>query len=270
MPATVQLPALLRLVRQFEFPHKLGICERLFGPTISRMGVCWVDTAAHVVWKLDLASSTHRWIVYGDYQGSAFLEWARRTLPRDGVVVDSGANIGQMLLYLAQYVPDGKVLAFEPGREAADWLAGCLSLQDWTNVDLLRCGLGESNESLFLETKGGPEWHGACNQVSSTTGDPIEIVRLDDFTARRNIARVDLWKLDMEGYELHALRGAESLLTQHAIGAIYAELGYGNGQRIVDYLATFGYECRLFDQRGRLYRAAELPDHTNGLFLPIA
>ena len=102
-----------------EFPRKLGICERLFARSLSRYGVCWVRTAAGVPWKLDLTLSTHRWIVYGKYEGRPFLDWARQYLPRDGIIVDSGANIGQMLLYLAQCVPAGKVPAFEPGAGAA-------------------------------------------------------------------------------------------------------------------------------------------------------
>src|SRR2546425_5540873 len=113
-------PAILRALQHLEFPRKLGICERLFGAALSRQGIRWVDTAAGIPWKLDLACATHRWIVYGKYEGRAFLDWARANLPAHGMVVDSGANIGQMLLYLAQWVPHGRLLAIEPGREAAD------------------------------------------------------------------------------------------------------------------------------------------------------
>ena len=120
----VSLPRLLTWLQPHDFPRKLGICERLFGRHLSRHGICWVNTAAGIPWKLDLANPTHRWIVYGKYESPPFLNWAYGYLPSDAIIVDSGANIGQMLLYLAQRVPHGKVLAFEPGKIQADWLQG--------------------------------------------------------------------------------------------------------------------------------------------------
>jgi hypothetical protein len=88
-----ELPLLLNWLQPIDFPHKLGMCDRVFGKTIARSGICWVKTGATIPWKLDLANPTHRWIVYGKYEGSAFLNWAKRFLPANAIVVDSGANI---------------------------------------------------------------------------------------------------------------------------------------------------------------------------------
>jgi Fe-S oxidoreductase len=91
---------------------------------------------------------------------------------------------------------------------------------------------------------------------------------LADELAARSIEQVDLWKLDVEGYEIPALQGAQELLKERRIRAIYAELTGENGQQIRDYLATFDYHCHLFNHNGKLYTPSELPAHTNGLFLP--
>ncbi len=198
---TLPLPFLLRLVQPYDWPNKLGICERLFGRSLARRGVGWVQTGGGIPWKLDLANVTLRWIVYGKYEGAGFLNWARRFLPRDGVVVDSGANIGQMLLYLAQYVPAGKVLAFEPGAHQADWLEECLQAHPALPVELLRTGLGDVSRAAFLEVRGPADRHGSWNAVSDTGGEPIELVRLDDVLSARGIERLHLWKLDVEGFE---------------------------------------------------------------------
>ena len=88
------LPFSLSLLQPIDFPHKLGICERLFGKAIAPLGICLVKTGAGLVWKLDLANPTHRWIVYGKYEGASFLNWAKNYLPANGVVIDSGASIG--------------------------------------------------------------------------------------------------------------------------------------------------------------------------------
>lgn len=259
----------VRLVQRLEFRHKLGICERLFGSSLAPYGVCWIHTAAGLTWKLDLASSTHRWIVYGKYEGRPFLDWARRHLPSNGVVVDSGANIGQMLLYLAQWVPGGRVLAFEPGAEAAEWLSECLDLNDHLPAEIIRCALGSKECEMSLVKVGTSTTHGACSQVrASGEGTAVQVRRLADVLGERGIDRVDLWKLDVEGFELEALEGAEALLARKAVRALYCELGFGHSDQIRAYLAGFGYTCHLFDAAGRLYVPQQLPEHTNGLFLP--
>jgi FkbM family methyltransferase len=265
---TISLPLPLIWLQEFDFPRKLGICERLFGSAIAKAGVGWVQTGAGIPWKLDLANPTHRWIVYGKYEGSHFLNWAKAYLPSDGIVVDSGANIGQMLLYLAQWLPNGRILAFEPGQEQAEWLRECLAIYPELPVEVLQLGLGAAASQLRLQNFGPEYIRGAWSQISETEGEQISIVRLVDELNARSLDRVDLWKLDVEGYEIPALQGAEDLLKEHRCKAIYAELAGDNGLKIRDYLARFGYSGYLFDERGKLYLPAELPEHTNGLFLP--
>ena len=264
----IKLPALVQFAQRREFPHKLGICERLFGRALARHGVCWVQTAAGIPWKLDLGSVTHRWIVYGKYEGGAFLDWARAHLAADSVVVDSGANIGQMALYLAQWIPNGRLLAFEPGRTAREWLEQCLRRNATLPVEVLPVALGAAPARMTLKQIGGETLHGSWNQVTDGEGEPTEVKRLADVLSELQVSTVDLWKLDVEGYEPMALEGARSLLERRSVRAIYAELGFGNGPKIRDYLAKYGYRCYVFAPSGSLHSAGELPEHTNALFLP--
>lgn len=269
MGSPIRLPRLLRALQPVEFPRKLGLCERLFANQLSREGICWVKTFAELPWKLDLRNATHRWIVYGKYEGAPFLDWAKSFLPLNGIVVDSGANIGQMLLYLAQWIPNGRVLAVEPGKHQADWLEECLSANPQLPVELFRVGLGATRQSALLNEPGGEDRHGSWNRVSTTEGEPIEMTTLDAFLAERQVTRVDLWKLDVEGYEIPALQGAEKALRDNRVKSIYAELDGENGQLIIRHLAERSYRLHLFNRSGRLRRARQMDrDHTYGLFLP--
>ena len=112
------LPGLLRCLQPREFPRKLGICDRLFGRALAGAGICWVRTAPGPVWKLDLGNQTHRWIVYGSYEGPAFWHWLRRDGAGTRTIVDSGANIGQTVLYFASLLPAARIFAYEPGSAA--------------------------------------------------------------------------------------------------------------------------------------------------------
>lgn len=265
---TQAVSAFLRAAQRWDWPRKLGICEKLFGDRLARRGICWVQTAAGVPWKLDLNNAAHRWIVYGKYEGGSFLEWAREFLSENGIVVDSGANIGQMLLYLAQWVPAGRVLAIEPGKHQADWLEECLQANSHLPVELIRVGLGEQPKDAFLHETGEADRHGSWNQVSSSAGEPIRIVRLTELLRERAIERVDLWKLDVEGYEIPALEGARDYLMNYRIRALYVELRGENGRAIRSFLEPLGYGCNLFHSNGSLYSPDVLPDDLNGLFLP--
>jgi FkbM family methyltransferase len=249
----------LRVIRRLQFPRKLGVCERLFARTLARHGICWMETSAGIPWKLDLTSQLHRWMVYGDYEGPEFIHWATRFLPPDGVVVDGGANIGQMLVFFARMVPGGRVLAFEPGSHAGAWIRECLARNPGMPVELVPCALGSA------PGEAAPAAPGAAQQV--------RVVRLADVLEERGITRVDLWKLDVEGQEVPALQGAESWLKRKAIRALYVELVRDNTRRVIDYLRPLGYRLQTLDQRGNHEPApddaiARLPDWSNGLFLP--
>ncbi|MEJ0065401.1 MAG: FkbM family methyltransferase [Caulobacteraceae bacterium] len=81
-------------------------------------------------------------------------------------------------------------------------------------------------------------------------------LRLDSYLADAGIADVALLKLDVEGYELPALRGAAAALERRAIKAIYFEyfekylVRVGPPSELIAYLGAAGYEvcfCREYD-----------------------
>jgi FkbM family methyltransferase len=263
----IDLPFLLKFLQPMEFPHKLGIMDRVFGKWLSRHGIAWVQTGAGIPWKLNLAYAPDRWIVYGKYEGGAFLDWAKRFLEIDSIIVDSGANIGQMLLYLAQWVPQGKIFAFEPGTYQARWLRECLGKHPQLPVEIVPFGLAAINAPAHLKNCGPDMVHGGWSQVSETEGELIQLTSLVDFLASRQIEKVDLWKLDVEGSEVSALKGAEPLLEAGKIRAIYVELHTDNGQRIRDFLKDSGYSCYGISRTGTPSLMKSFPEHTNGLFL---
>lgn len=277
-PPHPKMPMLLRWLQKLEFPKKLGVCEKLFGKKLSKLGVTEILTGAGVVWKLDLANSTNRWIVYGLYDPDLIL-WARKFLSKDAIVVDSGANIGQTVMYLGQCVPQGRLLAFEPGGNQRLWLSDGLKQNKKTlaSVEIYPYALGDKNEQLFLKDFwGGKQFHGGSSQISKEGGEPVQSICLDDFLKEKQIQKIDLWKLDVEGYELLALKGAENLLKQKKVAALYVELyrrvgaSYKeHGIQIRKYLASFGYDCYVFNSwTHKPSLEKENSEAVNGLFLP--
>ena len=273
---SLKIPSTFKYFQQLEFPYKYGLYDYLFRSYLSKKGICWFKTPEGLMWKLDMNMAPHRWIVYGSYDFQ-FLRWAKKNIPADGVVVDSGANIGQMTLYFGGWQKNGKILAFEPSLEASRWISDCIEKNTCDNIELIKKGLGAESSDAILVDKGkqfNRDIHSFWSYISNDgklPGENIVITRLDAELAERDIKEVDLWKLDVEGFELQALEGAKDLIKAHKIKAIYAELAIkeDNHIKIRDFLSKYGYSCYYFDRAGKLIKSKKIPDHqTNGLFLP--
>jgi FkbM family methyltransferase len=138
----------------------------------------------------------------------------RRILFAGAVVVDAGANIGIYSQFLSHYVGrTGVVHSFEPSPENFERLQ--FATRKLENVRLLRVAVGESSgrSKLYLSDKLNVDHRTYITEGDSRDTVPIDIVALDDYFKPGQ--RVDLIKMDIQGYELHALRGAERVLQEN-------------------------------------------------------
>jgi FkbM family methyltransferase len=265
-----KLPLSLRIIRKLSFARKLGVLERLYGRKLSRNGVCWVKCSNGVFWKLDLANACHRWIVFGKYEGGGGIDLAFSVLKNGGVYVDSGANIGQWLLYLG-HIEGLKSLAFEPVRSENAWLTECLAAQSTWQTEVFNFGLGAEAAELDIQVNGARstlqmDWYTAENYVR----EKISIKKLASVLGGLEIEAVDFWKLDTEGAELEALKGASEYLQQQKIGVIYFECHPSNFQEISALLGTFNYG--IFDLvDGQLNKKTdlEIPEMQDLVAIPL-
>lgn len=124
---------------------------------------------------------------------------------------DLGANIGYFTLMASRLVsPTGCVVAVEPSTRALRKLTAHLWLNACRNVLLLSGAVGDrwGRSELALATESNIGGSGVA--VNGSVGRAVEriwIAPLDDLLQMGNL-RPKLIKLDLEGYELRALRGA--------------------------------------------------------------
>jgi FkbM family methyltransferase len=135
------------------------------------------------------------------------------------IIVDAGANVGQYTLLASRAIgPSGTVYGFEPVPSTFRRLQSHVRDNLLQNVELTCAALWD--ESTVLRLGLSPEMTNNCGAYSvgsrnGTSAVECRSLRLDDFVKERKIDRVDLIKMDIEGAELHALRGMLSTLKRH-------------------------------------------------------
>jgi FkbM family methyltransferase len=143
--------------------------------------------------------------------------------PKD-LFVDAGANIGAYSI-LASGVCGAKSIAVEPLPHAFAGLQEQIALNELEGkIQCHNIGLGEGENQLYFTNKWGQQNHVA---VKDQGGVALPIISLDQLLKRQCPVLI---KIDVEGYELPVLRGAQATLSNPALKAIIIEM-MGLGQR---------------------------------------
>lgn len=145
----------------------------------------------------------------------------------DGWFLDLGANIGTSGIYFVKkFVPNLKLLAFEPDEENFKMLKANLILNDVEkNAVVEQYGLGaeDSEKSLYkYADSGAHSFFNYRNDIEAS--ESIKITSLDSYLAKNNIQPEEikyLW-IDTEGFEAQVIVGAQNLLAKNP-APIYTE-----------------------------------------------
>ena len=151
---------------------------------------------------------------YKSHADRAERELLRKTLFQGAVVVDVGANIGIYTEFLSRCVgPTGLVHSFEPSPDNFKRLVAVTG--NLSNVRLIQAAVGERSGKckLYVSDKLNVDHRAYQADGDSRRTIPAEMVALDDYF--NSVQRVDLIKMDIQGYELHALRGARRVLEEN-------------------------------------------------------
>jgi FkbM family methyltransferase len=128
------------------------------------------------------------------------------------VVMDGGGCWGDTALYFAQRAgPEGKVFSFEFARSNLEILKRNLDANPSlkARVAVVEQALWSRSGECLRFNESGP---GTALTPGGTGVQQAWTCALDDLVEREGLNRVDFLKLDIEGAELSALRGAEGTL----------------------------------------------------------
>jgi len=231
---------------------------------------------------VDLANVVGRTIwLFGDYAPEQPVKrLIESNLAPGDVFLDVGANIGFFSLIASRIVgPSGEVHSFEPLPDAAALLRRTVDGNALTNVVVIEAAVGaQAGDATMAVMKDSAyshvvEWatgvdagHGSWHAVA------VRTISLDQYVAQALAGPPRLVKMDIEGAEMEALKGAHSLLSDHEGPDVICEVDESRLARfnhtptdVFDRFLSLGYQA-LDPETLKPIGVGDLSDHRYNVF----
>ena len=133
------------------------------------------------------------------------------------IFLDIGANIGFYSLLASDIIgKGGSIFSFEPDKRCIQKPSEpYISINNVENIKSFNIALSDYDGEGFLSEK--PENNSGWTHLTNSSSNEsrrVDIVKLDTFVENKNIPKIDLIKIDTEGYELNVLKGGVRSITK--------------------------------------------------------
>lgn len=155
-----------------------------------------------------------------------FLDVLTLALRPGDTFYDVGSNIGEYAVFASKVVGDaGMVVTFEPERANHQRILDHVRLNKLSNVLHFNLALGDRCQEALLEVNGFSNTQ--CRLVHGTPSGPTQsvgVVSGDAIRKERRLPFPNAIKMDIEGYEFHALQGLKETLEHPACRLLCCEV----------------------------------------------
>ena len=149
---------------------------------------------------------------------SNYSEYLHPNIPivTDNILIDGGVSEDLLFTFdFGIYVGEsGKVIGFEPNTTVIDKINHDIKNSKFKNITVYSVGLWDKNctKTFYLKENLASS---LTNKENSTGIIKVQLVKLDDFLHKNGINKVDFIKLDIEGAEIQALKGAKETIIKN-------------------------------------------------------
>lgn len=190
---------------------------------------------------------------FGSYE-SELREIMRTVLPAGGTAIDVGANAGWHTLFMARLVgAHGRVLAVEPNPSVREHLRRNIVINRLGQIEVVGSALAEAPGTLSFVAPDAEHPASGSGHVVADDAAPPDAVRvaastLDILAAEKRLARLDVLKIDAEGFEWPILQGAETSIARFRPYIIfefdqaYAAHGRDSGRLFAEFFRRHNYQ----------------------------
>jgi FkbM family methyltransferase len=157
------------------------------------------------------------------------------------VFYDIGANVGYYSLVAARKCQS--IFAFEPLPANFDYLRRHIAINQLQNCTPIEAAVAD-HEGMVSFSEGNSTCEGAIRETGTLL---VHALRLDTFIEQARVP--DVMKIDVEGGELDALRGAKRLLTEHHPVIFLATHSNELDRKCREFLLQCGYQVENLENR---------------------
>lgn len=175
-----------------------------------------------------------------------------RLLDNTAVVLDVGANLGWHSLVISKRLPGSTVYSFEPIPENYKYLVTNLCLNSANNVTSYNFGLSDqSGQFDFHYFPEGSVLASQHNLIGCSKSKKLQckLETMDSFFEESKVKKVDFIKVDVEGAELHVVKGGiatiqeyKPILMLELLEKWSVQFGY-HPDEVINLLKDLGYSC---------------------------
>ncbi len=225
----------------------------------------------------DLVAQHYFWYGRNGYERASVREWIMRA-KKASVVYDVGAHTGLFTLLACRSNPDlTKAIAFEPtARAHSRILENLISNALVDKVDVEQLAISDKLETVSLmhyedhyQIGTGASFLGTEKPFDVTRRETCETTTIDRHVELTGLFP-ELMKIDVEGAESYALRGARNVISERRT-TFLIEVLPSTVDEVIDLLP--GYHIYIIDDEGnglRTYDREKIVHYTNLLVTPDA
>lgn len=174
--------------------------------------------------------------VYFTYKYNKPLEIKKKIFNKDEIVIfDVGAYDGRSALEYLKVFPKSKIYSFEPTKKSFEKLNKNFGIH--SNITIFNTALSDfKGETDFYINNSGltnsllklsdTRINNEVFNLKEKTTEKVVVTTLDFFSEEMNIDKINILKIDVQGAELKVLKGAEALLKDKRIDALFIEVEF--------------------------------------------
>lgn len=191
---------------------------------------------------------------------------------KNPIIIDIGCHIGVFTIPAAKKYPDARFISLDAYPLPLGKLIKNIELNRFKNIQVVNAAIAEQNTLLTiypcLGNAGGARVTGFKGRPEEFDGGGVLVpsISIKDIFLFYNLTHCDFLKIDVEGYELAALKSAHEYLYPNIVHKVVAEYGPEGfrsagitGWDLVSYMKTRGYSCTDLRSNKNISKPSDIP-----------
>lgn len=189
------------------------------------------------------------WYGINGYEPESIIPWIYFS-KNTNTIVDIGANVGIYSLVSSAINKKASIINFEPSDSIYKMLVDNISVNKFANIISNKTGISDNTGTLlFYDIDAQNHTSASFSADKIKNIDPtvkliehqVEVITLDDYIAKNNIAKIDLIKIDVELFEKQVLLGAINCLKNHRPIVFFEVLTDEVSKSLQEILSSLNY-----------------------------